>query len=264
MGRSKFDQFYTKPEVAKNCIDKLDLKDKIIIEPSAGCGSFSNQIENCLAYDIDPQADGIIKLDFFNLKLNTDKDKTIIIGNPPFGKNASLAVKFFNHSCNFANTIAFILPNTFRKTSIHNRLNLNYWLTNDIDLDKNSFIFNNEEYNAPCCFQIWEFRGDKRVIEEKISTELFEFIDKDDCDENCFAIRRVGGKAGKCIENYKDCLKPSNYFIRPNIDKKELMQIVNSINFEKVANATAGMKSLSKQELLKYLNAYIQKRTKCI
>ena len=35
-----------------------------VIEPSAGCGNFSLQISNCMAYDIEPEHEGIIKQDF--------------------------------------------------------------------------------------------------------------------------------------------------------------------------------------------------------
>ena len=56
------DKFYTQVEVAKECIDlvpDLDTYD-LIIEPSAGDGSFSSQL-NCIAYDIEPENKNIIK-----------------------------------------------------------------------------------------------------------------------------------------------------------------------------------------------------------
>ena len=56
------DKFYTQVEVAKECIDlvpDLDTYD-LIIEPSAGNGSFSSQL-NCIAYDIEPENKDIIK-----------------------------------------------------------------------------------------------------------------------------------------------------------------------------------------------------------
>jgi type I restriction-modification system DNA methylase subunit len=46
------DKFYTKIEISKMCIDMLDLSEfDLVIEPSAGNGSFSKQIDNCIAYD---------------------------------------------------------------------------------------------------------------------------------------------------------------------------------------------------------------------
>ena len=56
------DKFYTQIKIAKECIDlvpDLDTYD-LIIEPSAGNGSFSSQL-NCIAYDIEPENKNIIK-----------------------------------------------------------------------------------------------------------------------------------------------------------------------------------------------------------
>lgn len=58
--KDPLDRFYTAESTAAFCLSQLDLLlYSLIIEPSAGRGSFSNQIENCLAFDIDPQAAGI-------------------------------------------------------------------------------------------------------------------------------------------------------------------------------------------------------------
>ena len=63
------DKYYTPIDLAKECIDKtfeIIGKENIteIIEPSAGNGSFSNQIANCIAYDLVPESDNIKTADF--------------------------------------------------------------------------------------------------------------------------------------------------------------------------------------------------------
>ena len=60
------DKYYTPIDLAKYCIDKtfeIIGKENIteIIEPSAGDGSFSNQISGCIAYDLVPESDNIKK-----------------------------------------------------------------------------------------------------------------------------------------------------------------------------------------------------------
>ena len=75
--------------MAKYCIDKtyeIIGQDNIseIIEPSAGNGSFSNQL-NCIAYDIEPENNEIIKQDYLTLGLEYKKGR-LIISNPPFGR----------------------------------------------------------------------------------------------------------------------------------------------------------------------------------
>ena len=60
-----FDKIYTKPEIAKMCISKCNIKSyDRIIEPSAGNGAFSSQIPNCEAYDLMPEHKSIKKQDF--------------------------------------------------------------------------------------------------------------------------------------------------------------------------------------------------------
>ena len=116
--------------ISKKCITKVfELYDKskldLIIEPSAGNGSFYNQIEfnDKVGIDISPENENIKKMDFFDYKPPEDKKNILVIGNPPFGKISSIAIKFFNHSANWSNIIAFIIPKTFRRPSVQNRLN---------------------------------------------------------------------------------------------------------------------------------------------
>lgn len=80
----------------------------IHLEPSAGTGSFYNIMDKNkkLGLDIEPKTKDIHKIDFFDYKPEKDK-KYLVIGNPPFGKISSLAVKFFNKSAEFADCIAF-------------------------------------------------------------------------------------------------------------------------------------------------------------
>lgn len=110
----ELDKFYTPIDLAKYCIDKtyeIIGKENIteVIEPSAGNGSFSNQIPNCIAYDIEPEHENIIKQDFLELKLPYKKGR-LIIGNPPYGHRGNLVFKFYKHSIQMAEYIAFILP----------------------------------------------------------------------------------------------------------------------------------------------------------
>ena len=135
--KDKLDKFYTKKEVASICISQLNLDNyDVIIEPSAGSGNFSSQIEGCIAYDIAPEHPDIIQQDFLTLEIDENiKDKKIlVIGNPPFGVQNNLAIAFFNRSAEFADTIAFILPKSFRKQSVQNRLSLDFSLVMDTEL----------------------------------------------------------------------------------------------------------------------------------
>ena len=113
MAKIENDKYYTPVNLAKYCIDKTfeiigkeNIKD--IIEPSAGNGSFSNQLD-CTAYDLYPEGDNIIKQDYLKLDLPYKKGR-LIIGNPPYGTKNNLSVKFYKKAVELGDYIAFILP----------------------------------------------------------------------------------------------------------------------------------------------------------
>ena len=67
------DQFYTKPNIAKKCLDTLNLQEyDTIIEPSAGEGVFFHMAEheNKIGYDLEPKSDDIEQCDFLVKDLN--------------------------------------------------------------------------------------------------------------------------------------------------------------------------------------------------
>lgn len=243
------DKFYTKPEVAKRLIQKINLSDyDTIIEPSAGNGSFSNQIENCIALDLEPQEEKIIKQDFFSFEEQINK-KTLVIGNPPFGEQGNLAIKFFNHAATFADTIAFILPKSFKKISVQNKLDLSFHLKEEVLLEDDSFLLMGEDYRVPCVFQIWERRKEKR---EKVAlptkSKILQFVkEKEEAD---FRIQRVGGNAGKAYLDKNGALS-SNYYVRntSTFSTRELIEKINSLNYWSLED-TVGPKSLPKGELI--------------
>lgn len=110
----ELDKYYTDKELSKKLIDKtfeIIGKENItaIVEPSAGNGSFSTQIVDCVAYDIEPEHESIIKQDFLELELEYQKG-LLFIGNPPFGSNINLFAQFIKKCMEYGDYIAFILP----------------------------------------------------------------------------------------------------------------------------------------------------------
>lgn len=247
--KNKFDKFYTKSSIAKLCLNQLDLNQyDFILEPSAGNGSFSHLIPNCYAIDIEPESEDIIKQDFF-LYEPENKNKILVIGNPPFGQQSNLALRFFNHAAKFADTIAFILPKSFKKISLQNQLDLNFLLKSELDLPQNSFILDQKDYDVPCVFQIWEHSEIAREkIKMRTTTSLFEFTKN--ISEANFRIQRVGGNAGKAFLDKNGALASNYYLInKTNIPTEELIEKLNTIEYPSIT-FTVGPKSLSKGELV--------------
>ncbi|MDI9357293.1 MAG: hypothetical protein QM536_09750 [Chitinophagaceae bacterium] len=253
--KSELDAFYTDPKIAKWCYDllapfSLDTF-TLFLEPSAGNGSFYSLFpkEKRLGLDIVPQNLEIQKKDFFTFF--PEKKGVVTIGNPPFGKNSSLSVKFFNHAAQFSDMIAFIVPKTFQKASIQNRLNRFFVLKLDRDLPKNSFLLNGEKYDVPCCFQVWEKTEKKRMsLQVDLKSDAFSFVKKEEAN---FALRRVGGRAGKATKDVGSCSQTTHYFLKTNFSPDWLIEKINTIDFTKISSATAGVRSLSKPEFVSAL-----------
>ena len=247
-----FDKIYTKPEIAKMCISKCNIKSyDRIIEPSAGSGAFSSQIPNCEAYDLMPEDGSIKKQDF--LKFNTDKGNILVIGNPPFGKSNDLSLKFINNAAQFARTIAFVLPASCQKETFINRLDKHVHLRRVVSLPKNSFLIKGvTPCDINCNFFIFDVRQNERIKAEKPMTSDFCFVRKDTCD---FAILRKGYKVGRIVpkedEHFSDA---SKYWIKSNINKKELMRRLSELNYPE-AHMVLGSDSISQVEIIRAYTA---------
>lgn len=168
----KYFQFYTEPSIADYCMDILSNYLKVLkysdfkfLEPSAGTANFVDSIEKkypnyeIVSIDIDPKDTRVRKMDYLKSTLRKlhfkKKDKIVVIGNPPFGKKSTLAIQFFNKSCEYADIIAFILPLQFEKWSVQSKLNSDMKLIFSERLEPKSFIFKEKEVSIRCCFQIW-------------------------------------------------------------------------------------------------------------
>lgn len=262
--RNTIDKFYTKDDIVKFCFDiiseKLSInKNDLIIEPSAGNGSFIDGIEKLSNffkfYDIEPEHEKITKQDYLLYDYQEDKEnfnKIHIIGNPPFGRQSSLTIKFIKKSCEFCDTISFILPKSFKKDSLQKFFPLHFHLLHQSDLPHNSFLVNGSEHNVPCIFQIWEKRTENRMIKEKIEPQGFFFVKKTENPDISF--RRVGINSGKIDVNSKDKSIQSHYFLKFKNNKslQQNINVLSKICFE--LNNTVGPKSISKQELIMKFN----------
>lgn len=262
--RDTLDKYYTKDDIAERCIQKIKkivklTQNSIIIEPSAGSGAFMKPLEkekyNIIGYDIKPEYENIIEQDFLNLKM---KEKDVdYIGNPPFGRQSSLAKKFIKKCCKNARTISFVLPRSFKKQSMRNSFNNYFHLVHEEDLEENSFIINgNKLIDVSCVFQIWIKKDIKREIPIKYKPEKFKYVKKNKIPD--FAIRRVGVNAGNIFTEIDNKSAQSHNFIKldDGIDLEKFEEDFKKIKF--TDNNTVGPKSICKNEFNKEINNIIK------
>jgi len=164
----KLDQWFTKDNVATYCCKIMVENNHInkcstVIEPSAGRGAFIEALakympkDNIIAFDIDPQIEGIKYMDWLGPSntLNYNANN-VIIGNPPYGKKAKLAVAFINKALDIADIVGFIVPLTL-SASWHSQKNVreDAELIYEKKLPKSSFEFEGKPVDVPSVFQIW-------------------------------------------------------------------------------------------------------------
>ena len=260
--RDTIDKFYTKESTVDQCIaafkNHISISDSdMVIEPSAGSGAFIPAIkeitEDCRFFDIEPDHPDIETQDFLTFDYKQIKNKGIhIIGNPPFGRQSSAAIRFIKYCCKFASSISFILPRSFRKDSMKNRFAKQFHLVYENNIEKNAFLVNGVEYDVPCVFQIWIKKDTDRSLIAKEDPKDFEFVKKDQHPDISF--RRVGVNAGMIMKESDTKSEQSHYFIKfktqDSVD--DIMKQLEKINFD--SDNTVGPKSISKQELIKEFN----------
>ena len=177
------------------------------------------------------------------------------IGNPPFGRQSSLAKKFIKHicSCEKTQTIAFILPKSFKKDSFQRVFPPNYHLEYEDDVGNDAFILNGKPYDVPCVFQIWKRKDTKRKMPKKLTPIGYKFVKK--AQNPDYSLRRVGVYAGKIFTEIEDKSIQSHYFIKLEQNNDDFMEKYNTIEWKH--NNTVGPKSISKQEFIKEINKLI-------
>ena len=252
----ELDQFYTSRPIARVCYEFLnscvELKDTDwLLEPSAGDGAFFELMPSGrrVGVDIEPKAVGVETGNFLlDFQLPAGSNRWITVGNPPFGKNASLAVAFFNRAAQFSEVVAFIVPLTFRKGSLQKRLDPMFHLVAELELDALAFVFDGRPYAVPCSFQVWRRAQTPRDLTQTALTHCdFEFNGPIGAH---FAVRRVGGLAGKVIEQFDGYSPASHYFIHSKISPHRLQKRFEAIDWSDCKWNTAGNPSISKRELV--------------
>ena len=252
------DQFYTRPDVAVLCIDRLRPHapaGAVWIEPSAGEGVFLTRVPGAIGYDIDPKHPSIQQADF----LKTDLPHgCVVFGNPPFGRQGSLAKKFIGHASLTAAVIGFILPRSFVKPSMQKAFPRAFHLDDELSLPDPAFVVSGQPHSVPCVFQVWVRRETPRETAPGVVPEGFSFVKQTEPYD--IAFRRVGGKAGRCSLPSDSLKVQCHYFIRLEDTHRVKNVIAQSLAHVFPTNTT-GPRSLSKDEATRFLNTAIANAT---
>lgn len=162
------DQFFTPPELVSKCVQELEQLVDLnsfdqILEPSAGSGRFLDYLPlHTVGIDIEPHDSRVNRQDFFSWSCPLTTN-VLVVGNPPFGQRGALAIRFIDHAMIFADTVAFILPRSFNKFTLQNRVNQNFHLVHSSNHSA-VFDYHGEEAEVAVVFQVWRRSTQKRDL----------------------------------------------------------------------------------------------------
>ena len=258
------EQFYTPTDLALRLAtlvsDKVGgFKDKTVIEPAGGTGSFlqaakalkANQL---ISFDIEPKAEGVLLADFLLETKGLEKiSDAITISNPPFGRNNSLSIPFFNKAAQHSQYIAFVVPRSWRKWSVLNRLNRNFHLIHDEDLsidyvdELGEMVWQKARLNT--CFQIWERRAELRPVIKVKDQGLLSKVKPEEAD---VALTVFGYGCGKVRTSFDRVPNSTIMFLK--LHDKRVLKALQSVDFSKFYKNTAYTEALSLQEIRYLIN----------
>jgi len=261
------EQFYTPPALAVTLAASLlehvpDLASRTVIEPAGGTGAFIRAVEalgvqDILSFDIEPLAAGVAKADFLDTDLShLSPHSAVTISNPPFGRNNSLSIPFFNHAARASDTIAFIVPRSWRKWSVINRLHPNFHLVSDTDVlvdyvgADGAPLANKLRLNT--CFQVWQYRATTRAKFEVEDRGVVQKVTHENAD---VALTIFGFGCGRVLTEFERRPNTTRMFLK--LGHPLALEALQAVDFSRFYRNTAYTEALALPEINFLLNEYI-------
>jgi predicted RNA methylase len=258
------EQYYTPTDLAEQLISEVlvlvpDLADRKILEPAGGTGSFlkaAAQVgaKDFLSFDIEPKHANVTKANFLAAKLSGEN--AVTISNPPFGRNNSLSIPFFNKAANHSEFICFIVPRSWRKWSVINRLDRRFHLVADhdiqIDYEDDSGEKLSVRNNLATCFQIWQRKESLRPKYSVLDQGLIEKTTPMNAD---VALTIFGFSCGRVQTDFERKPNTTKMFLK--LHHPNALKALQSIDFGRFSKNTAYTQALSLPEINYLLNENI-------
>lgn len=257
------EQYYTPPALAEKLIKDVEtavgpLRGRTVIEPAGGTGAFVTAAQNrgakVVSFDIEPHHPDITVANFLDVEVAFQN--AITISNPPFGRNNALSIPFFNKAAAFSDAIAFIVPRSWRKWSVTNRLDLNFHLLADHDLQIDYVDASGEQLMErkllSTCFQIWTRQEKPRV---PVRVEDLGIVEKTSPEEADVALVVFGFSCGTVLTDFERKPNTTRMFLKLNHPRA--LEALTSVDFSRFSSKTAYTPALALPEINYLLNEYI-------
>ena len=258
------EQYYTPADLAERLIGEVqalvpDLVNRTVIEPAGGTGAFIEAaqavgVKNFLSFDIEPKHRLVKQANFLTKEIKATD--AVTISNPPFGRNNSLSIPFFNRAANHSEFICFIVPRSWRKWSVINRLDRRFHLVADHDIlidyvDQDGQRLS-ERTSLSTCFQIWQRKEELRPL---IKVEDLGLIAKCTPEEADVALTIFGFGCGKVRTEFDRVANSTVMFLR--VIHPSALAALQSVDFNRFSKNTAYTAALALPEINYLLNEKI-------
>jgi len=258
------EQFYTPPQTAERIFGTLNtlipnLGSRALLEPAGGTGTIINAarqfgINKVLSFDIEPHHRDVVLGNFF--EQHFARTDLLTVSNPPFGRNNSLSIPFFNHAAQFSSHIVFIVPRSWRKWSVQNKLDRNFHLLNDEDLAINYVdVDGNDAYakdRLRTCIQYWERRPTQRALHAVQDMGVITKVQPRDAD---VSLTVFGYGCGTVRRDFVRIKNTTQMYLKLN--HPQALEALSSVDFSRFYLNTAYTEALSLPEINYALNEYI-------
>jgi predicted RNA methylase len=258
------EQYYTPKPLALELVAQIEkvlgsLAGKTVLEPAGGTGAFieavqAKSVARVISFDIEPLHELVSVGDFLEQEIK--ESNLITISNPPFGRNNSLSIPFFNHAAKVSDAICFIVPRSWRKWSVTNRLDLGFESALDLDLeidyvDAAGTPLSNKNHLATC-FQIWKKADAPRSLVRVTDMGIIEKVSPEQAD---VSLTIFGYGCGKLKTQFEPVANTTQMFLKLN--HPQALAALESVDYSKFFKNTAYTEALSLQEINYLLNEEI-------
>jgi hypothetical protein len=255
------EQYYTPEETVKECVrlvDSVKVGD-VYLEPAGGTGMFVRELGKrgrVVSYDIEPKGEGIERTENFLKEDISGLSEVITVTNPPFGRANSLCVPFFNKCAEVSDVIGFLVPKSWRKWSVMNKLDRRFHLVKDVEMvvDYDYDDKGKSKGKLKTVFQVWERRDYDR---ELYSAEDRGYITKCGYEEADVSLTVFGRGCGKVRRVFPRKSNTTQMFLKCN--EEWVMDALYELEYSRFYENVAFVEALSIKEIWYLLNEYRDK-----
>jgi predicted RNA methylase len=258
------EQFFTPRAVADDVTARVlavvpDALERTWLEPAGGTGAFVDAaraagVQDVVSCDIEPRHPLVAQGDFLQLPLAVSH--AVAVGNPPFGRNNSLSIPFFNRAARYSDHIAFIVPRSWRKWSVTNRLDRQFHLLADDELSINYEDADGQVSRARpllrTCLQIWERRAERRP---RIAVEDRRVIARATPEEADVALTIFGFGCGTVKTEFPRRKITTELYL--TLLHPRALEALQAVDYTRFSRNVAYTEALSIHEVNYLLNEYL-------